>query len=57
MIDTETGQIKVEGPMQDEILFLGMLEMARVTFLEMRAANREGSGKRVIVPFPVLPKM
>lgn len=28
--DTETGQLKVEGPIQDRLLSLGLLELAKV---------------------------
>lgn len=40
-LDLSTMQMMMEGPMQDSIMFLGMLEMAKVTFIEMRAkANK-----------------
>ena len=35
--DTETKQIKVEGLLDDTLLMLGLLEMAKLTLIERRA--------------------
>lgn len=34
------GQLRVDGPMQDKILALGMLELAKSVVLAFRAADR-----------------
>jgi hypothetical protein len=38
-------QIEVRGPFENHVLFLGLLDMARVVVIEHRAKNR-----RVVIP-------
>lgn len=36
-LDDGTQEVNVEGPWEDGVLFLGMLEMARLAFFESRS--------------------
>lgn len=43
-MDMSSRSIIIEGPIHDTVLFLGMLEMAKLTVIEMRAAaNKKDS--------------
>lgn len=51
-LNPETGELHVEGPWNDGVLFLGLLEMGKVAFIE---GHSQGSGKtktenKIVVP-------
>ena len=58
ILDTETNAVQVEGPFNDGILFLGMLEMAKTSFVVSKATQQsEAQAKReIIVPQIVGPR-
>ena len=55
--DSKTQEINVEGPWNDGVLFLGMLEMAKVTFLEGYSKERGAAPEKpIIIPELMLGK-
>ncbi len=48
--DPATEQVTCNGPIQNSLLFLGMLDMARISFLEHRL--RSGVRTEVVPPPP-----
>ena len=56
MFDRDTRKIDIEGPWNDGVVFLGMLEMAKGAFHEGRMAKRtEAAAKAVSTSRLVLP--
>lgn len=53
--DQVTGKVAVKGPIDQEMLFLGMLEMARLAVIEKRRAGKGAELPRIVVPAPRLP--
>lgn len=53
-LDTETKAVQIEGPFDDGILFLGMIEMAKVSFFVSKA-KQEAGAKQILIPQPVAP--
>jgi hypothetical protein len=51
-IDLQTKRHDVSGPLGDDILFCGMLEMAKVVFSEMRFGNKLRTGDGLFLPRP-----
>ncbi len=56
--DVETGELRVEGPWNDGILFLGLLEMGKLAFLEgrMNADKKPQFENKIVVPHPIPPR-
>ena len=55
--DSKTGEINVDGPWADGILFLGMLDMARLAFFEGHSKGRGTTmEKSIIIPDLMLGK-
>lgn len=57
--DPETNEIKCDGPFADGVLFLGMLEMAKLLFLEGRLGSmidlklKRKDERKILIPgFP-----
>ncbi len=49
-----TGQVEITGPLQNQLLALGLLELARVALLEQRL--REGGADRQrVIPVTIKP--
>lgn len=48
--DTETGEVKSEGPFEDAIMFLGMLEMGKLIFFVNYNKKVAGADKAIVVP-------
>lgn len=57
-LDVETGELHVEGPWNDGILFLGLLEMGKLAFLEgrMNADKKPKFENKIVVPQIVPPR-
>ncbi len=57
-LDTETNAVQIEGPFQDGILFLGMLEMARTSFVVSKATQQTAiqAKKEILIPQIVGPR-
>lgn len=52
--DSKSGQFHVDGPFEDSVLFLGMLEMAKVTLIDVR--EKEGKAAKV-APMIAIPRL
>lgn len=52
--DPQKDAFEINGPMDNGLLFLGMLEMAKVTFIERRAElwakAKAASERRIVIP-------
>ena len=48
--DTETGEIKSEGPFEDAVTFLGMLEMGKLIFFVNYSKKVADQGKAIVMP-------
>ncbi len=50
-----TGQVEVTGPLQNQLLALGLLELACVVLLEQRL-RQGGADRQRVIPVTMVPK-
>ena len=51
--DQRTGQVSVKGPTDQEMLFFGMLELAKLAVIEKRRSAGTAERPRIVVPPPL----
>jgi len=51
--DQRTGQVSVKGPTDQELLFFGMLELAKLAVIEKRRSAGTAERPRIVVPPPL----